>query len=69
MDKSTFEKIVESVGSQRQLALSLGVTPQALTKWKVRGIPAERVLDVERLSGVSRYEIRPDVFGAPESAA
>jgi DNA-binding transcriptional regulator YdaS (Cro superfamily) len=33
-------------------------------------VPAERVLEIERLTGVSRHELRPDVFGpAPQEAA
>lgn len=31
-------------------------------------IPAERVLEIERLTGISRYDLRPDVFGPPISA-
>ncbi|WP_375732221.1 YdaS family helix-turn-helix protein [Xylella fastidiosa subsp. multiplex] len=27
--------------------------------------PAEHVLTIEALTGVSRYDLRPDVFGAP----
>ncbi len=34
---------------------------QAVYQWQQ--VPATRVLDVEAISGVSRYELRPDVFG------
>jgi DNA-binding transcriptional regulator YdaS (Cro superfamily) len=37
------------------------ISSQAVSKWAQ--VPAERVLEVERLSGVSRYRLRPDVFG------
>ena len=47
------------------LARKLGVTKQAVGQWKWKGIPATRVLDVERLTGVTRFELRPDVFGEP----
>ena len=54
-------------GGASAIARALGLTPQAVLQWEV--VPAERVLDVERVSGVSRYELRPDVFGvAPEAA-
>lgn len=43
------------------LARGLGIKHTALYSWKK--VPAERVLDVERLTGVSRHELRPDVFG------
>ena len=62
--KPIFDRIVAVVGTQTALARALGVKPQALTKWKnTDRIPANRVLDVERLTGISRYEMRPDVFG------
>lgn len=37
-----------------------GITPQAVSQW--RRVPAERVIDVERISGVSRHELRPDIY-------
>ncbi|MFB9952069.1 transcriptional regulator [Rhizobium puerariae] len=60
----------EKAGGPAALAKALGgVSSQAVSQWKK--VPAERVLDVERLTGVSRHELRPDVFGAapqPEAA-
>ena len=40
-------------------------TPQAISQWK--HVPAERVLDVEGASGVSRERLRPDIYPAPEA--
>lgn len=49
-------------GGPAALAKAIGgVTSQAVSQWKK--IPAERVLDIERLTGISRHELRPDVFG------
>lgn len=57
------ERAVAQVGV-RSLAVALGVSTQAIYGWLWRGwIPAERCLEVERLTGVSRYELRPDVYG------
>lgn len=43
------------------------ISPQAISQWE--RVPPERVLEVERLTGVSRHELRPDVFGpAPKRA-
>ena len=39
----------------------LGITQQALTNWKQRGIPAERCPDIEALTGIKCEELRPDV--------
>lgn len=63
VNPEVFEKIVGAVGSQRKLAEKLKITPQSLTKWQERGIPPARVLDVERITNVSRHELRPDIFG------
>lgn len=40
-----------------------------MLRWE-REVPLKRVLDVERITGISRHELRPDVFGpASEKAA
>lgn len=65
----TCKKTIEGFGGPGKLAAALGeITPQAISQW--RKVPAERVLDVERLTGISRHELRPDIFGpAPREAA
>lgn len=61
---------IEKAGSLSKLAevcvsarTPHGITPQAVWKWK--RIPAEHVLAIEALTGISRSKLRPDVFGAP----
>jgi DNA-binding transcriptional regulator YdaS (Cro superfamily) len=49
-----------------ELGRLLGVTPQAIGKWS--RVPAERCLEVERLTGISRFELRPDIYGEPPRA-
>ena len=48
----------------------MSVTPQAVHNWIVRGVPAERCLAIENATGgaITRYELRPDVFGQPPHA-
>lgn len=56
------EIVLERVRSA-ELARQLNVTRQAIALWKNRGkIPAERVLAVEAISGVSRSVLRPDLY-------
>jgi DNA-binding transcriptional regulator YdaS (Cro superfamily) len=44
------------------LAAQLHIGPSALSQWSQ--VPAERCLDVERITGISRHELRPDIYGA-----
>jgi DNA-binding transcriptional regulator YdaS (Cro superfamily) len=42
------------------VARSLGVTRGAVAKW--RHVPAERVLAVEKCTGIPRERLRPDLY-------
>lgn len=54
---------IEKAGSQGRLARALGLKQQTIFGWKERGkVPAERVIEVERLTGVSRHDLRPDIY-------
>lgn len=45
-----------------------GVTLAMWSRWETgyRPLPAARVLDIERITGISRHELRPDIFGPAE---
>lgn len=59
------EQAIKVAGSQSALARTLGVTPQAVQQWVAANrLPAHHCLPVENTTGVSRYDLRPDVFGA-----
>jgi DNA-binding transcriptional regulator YdaS (Cro superfamily) len=50
-----------------ELAKLAGVDKAAISRW-VRGkIPAERVLPLEKATGIPRHELRPDLY-PPEEA-
>lgn len=60
----SLQRAIDAAGSQQRLAEILGIRSASISEWKVRGrVPAERVLAVEEVSGVSRHDLRPDVFG------
>jgi len=54
-------------GRLSKLATALGITPGAISQWD--RVPAERVLDVERITGIPRHALRPDLYPAPEASA
>jgi len=60
------ERAVKNVGGQAEFARLIGITAQAVSQWDV--VPPLRVLVVERVSGVSRSELRPDLYPAKEEA-
>ena len=67
MTAAPLDRVIERCGSQAQLARALGVTPQSITKWRKHGVPATRVIAMERVTGaaVTRHELRPDIYPPP----
>lgn len=59
MDRA-LKRAIDKAGSARRLALQLGITQQSLSGWK--RCPPLRVLEVEKLTGVRRWELRPDIY-------
>ena len=54
-------------GLMAKIAKDLGVTRSAVTKWD--RIPAEVVVEVERITGMPREQLRPDLYRAIASEA
>jgi DNA-binding transcriptional regulator YdaS (Cro superfamily) len=48
-------------GRATQLAKALDLFPNAISQWK--NIPAKHVLEIERITGISRHDLRPDLYG------
>jgi DNA-binding transcriptional regulator YdaS (Cro superfamily) len=65
--KTPFEKVVETVGSQVELARLLGLAPSTIGYWAKSGIPAEKAVELEVVTKetVPRWMARPDLWGAP----
>jgi DNA-binding transcriptional regulator YdaS (Cro superfamily) len=55
------KKAVAAMGGVSAFARALGVDRTAPYKWR-RGVPAERVIEIESLTGVPREELRPDLY-------
>lgn len=66
MNKSTqyLKKAIEIAGNQTALAKTLGVHQTTVSSWlnRNRKIPAEYVLVIEKSVGVSRHDLRPDIY-------
>jgi DNA-binding transcriptional regulator YdaS (Cro superfamily) len=56
----SFRKALKTVGGRRPLARLLGISHQAIAQWK--RIPAERVMEVEKVTGITRSTLRPDIY-------
>ena len=55
---------VAHFGTKTALAAALGIERSAVSQWKYVPIfPKNRVLEIEKLTGISRHVLRPDVFG------
>lgn len=61
------ESIIEKAGGITALARGLGITHNAIYSWQ--RVPAERVIDVERITGVDRHDIRPDIYPRKNAGA
>lgn len=57
------QKAIDAIGSQAELARRLRIKAQSVTKWP--RVPAERVLQVEAITGVSKHDLRPDLYPRP----
>jgi transcriptional regulator with XRE-family HTH domain len=51
--------------SRDDLATKLGVNPSTLWRWETGDtlIPVEKLKEVERVTGIPRQKLRPDIFG------
>jgi hypothetical protein len=58
--KEVMRELRSKRGALSQLAVELGVSAQAVHLWEV--VPIARVLEVERITGISRRRLRPDFF-------
>jgi len=48
------------MGGRVELARSLGIKYRAVLDW--RRVPAERLIQIERITGIPRERLRPDLF-------
>lgn len=57
------KKAIEKAGGMTKLARKVGVTPQCVNGWVARKrVPPEQCVRIEAVTGVSRRQLRPDIF-------
>jgi DNA-binding transcriptional regulator YdaS (Cro superfamily) len=60
---SAIERAIDAAGGLSALSRKLGdISPQAIFKWRRGGVPSKRVIAVERVTGITRHELRPDLY-------
>lgn len=71
MNNTAIHKAVEIAGSQSALAKRIGTRQGDVWKWlKGRKVKPDLVLAIEEATGVSKHDLRPDIFGpAPQRPA
>lgn len=57
---AAMRQAIKLAGGPTALARELGISHASVSGWKL--VPAERCADVERITGVGRTSLRPDVF-------
>ena len=66
------QRAVTLAGSQTELARRIGVQQAHVWNWLNRSkgkVPGEYAIPIERATGVSRHELRPDLYPIDEGRA
>jgi DNA-binding transcriptional regulator YdaS (Cro superfamily) len=71
MSMTALERAVEKAGSQSSFAEAVGTSQQLVSYWLSKGkpLPAEFVLPAEARLGISRHDLRPDIYPVESQAA
>lgn len=68
MEPILVQSLREKSMTLTDFARRMSVNKSTVTRWAQKRIPAERVLDVERATGVGRHLLRPDLYPPIEAA-
>lgn len=58
--KRALKRAIVAGGGTVAVSRRLGVSHQAVGRWEI--CPVRRALELEQITGVSRYELRPDFY-------
>lgn len=48
--------------TQKEFAAIVGVDKSQACRWAKKLVPADRLVEIERLTGIKREDLRPDLF-------
>src|SRR5260370_4469107 len=57
------DRAIDAAGGIAQLARKIGIAQPSVSNWN--RVPAQRVIVVEAATGVSRKQLRPDLYSEP----
>jgi TorA maturation chaperone TorD len=60
------DRAIDAAGGVAELARKIGISQPSVSNW--RKVPAQRVIAVEAATGVSRNDLRPDLYSVPPLA-
>ena len=70
MSAEALKRAVDEAGSQSKFAERIGTSQQNVSYWLAndKELPAEYVLATEAAFGISRHELRPDIYPREQAA-
>ncbi len=69
-DTNPLKALVKARGLKLiDLSRGLGVDKATVTRWAQKRIPAERVVEIERVTGIPRHDLRPDLYPVEQETA
>ena len=63
--ESILKQLIDHFGNESKLAKAVGIKPQSINaSWRFRGVPVNRVLQIEKITGgkFARHQLRPDIY-------
>ena len=65
---AVLQQAIKEAGGPTAFARLVGVSRQLVLYWQANRVPAERLIQVERTTGISRRKFRPDLYGTNMTA-
>jgi len=64
------DQVFSAYGGASALARLIGISRTAVSLWrKQQRVPVTRVLEIERLTGIPRHKLRPDIYPVNDAEA